>query len=291
LEKADAAELAMLAKDDEGGSTSEDNARNDGDLVGKRRKKRLRGSMAALEDDVLEGSMIFQPAVAQGKKDDDSDGEDEEEDGADGYGDEDEDGERDDREEAMNKSGGKKPARKVSRAAKKSSPRKKTAASANAAKSTKRRRQMYRLRNFQSFKMAQRHGDALAAHAQGNYRLAIHKLKAVSRDAPSAPQVYASLGMVYEDMLKESKARYLEKKANGDAAATDVLSPEEPDKEAHGGPESQTSNVSPFIPNQFLREQCDLAKKAYGSHHISAILCKKDFSLWVRAGNCAIGIA
>ena len=151
---------------------------------------------------------------------------------------------------------------------------------------------MYRLRNFNSFKMAQRHGDALAAHARGNFALAIQKLKEVARDAPSAPQVYASLGMVYEDMLKESKSRYLESKARGDAATTCTIpEPEEPTGETDTQAVTQSPSITPFIPNPLLQEQRDLAKKAYGSHHISAVLCKKDFSLWVRSGNCAIDIA
>lgn len=147
---------------------------------------------------------------------------------------------------------------------------------------------MYRLRNFQSFKMAQRHGDALAAHARGDHKTAIEKLKSVAKDAPSAPQVYSSLGMVYENMLKESKQRYFDRKASGDPAATTI----------EAGPVTNSSTsaegasgVTPFIPNQLLREQCDVAKKAYGSHHVSAILCKKDFTLWVRAGDSALEIA
>ena len=286
LEKADAVELAVLAEDDNGSDSDDDNSSVEEEAARKRkRKKKLRGSMAALEDDVLEGSMIFHPAATRDKKGDDSDGDVGDGDGAEDFDDDDEvDGA---------KGSVAKKTQKSSRAAKKAAPRKKkTAASANAGKQTKKRRQMYRLRNFQSFKMAQRHGDALAAHAQGNYELAIHKLKAVSKDAPSAPQVYASLGMVYEDMLKECKARYLESRASDDGAPTILLpEPEEQSEEVNAETGAQSPKIAPFIPIPLLQEQCDLAKKAYGSHHISAVLCKKDFSLWVRSGNCAMDIA
>jgi hypothetical protein len=34
-----------------------------------------------------------------------------------------------------------------------------------------------------------------------------------------------------------------------------------------------------------------LGEKAYGSYHVAAVLCKKDFTLWVRAGDVAWDIA
>lgn len=305
LEKADAAELALLADDHEAGSSSDDDdfSSDDDDAgAGRKRRKKLRGSMAALEADVLEGSIIFQPpATARGKKDVDVD---EGEDGDDDRAEEDDDDEDDgkgeeaaDEDEDMSDSGTRTKNKSTRVAVKKPAARRKKGADAKATsgKRSKKRRQMYRLRNFQSFKMAQRHGDALAAHAQGNYRLAILKLKAVAQDAPSAPQVYSSLGMVYEDMLKESKQTYLEMKSSGDEAATALEEPEERvdpgEQDASDETRDESSNASPFIPNPFLREQCDLAKKAYGSHHASAVLCKKDFTLWVRSANCGLGIA
>ncbi|KAL3924447.1 MAG: hypothetical protein SGILL_001044 [Bacillariaceae sp.] len=302
LEKADRAELALLVNEQEGGGNSDDydgSSDEDDPRAGWKRRKKLRGSMAAMEVDVLEGSMIFHTATARGKKSDaveEGDDDDDDDDDADGEG---EDTADEDEEMSDVDAGKKNKATRV--AAKKPAGRKNKSSDSKATsgKRLKKRRQMYRLRNFQSFKMAQRHGDALAAHAQGNYRLAIHKLKAVAKDAPSAPQVYASLGMVYEDMLKGSKQSYLEKKSSGDPDATALEEPEE--KEESGEQDvneetkeespDQSSKASPFIPNSFLREQCEIAKKAYGSHHASAVLCKKDFTLWVRSTNCGLGIA
>ncbi|KAI2511092.1 hypothetical protein MHU86_3404 [Fragilaria crotonensis] len=102
----------------------------------------------------------------------------------------------------------------------------------------------YRMRNFKSHRMAERHGEALGAHARGLPLLAIKKLQQVAVDAPTAPQVYTSLGMIYEDMLKQ----------------------EDPGN---------------------WKERLELAKKAYGSYHIAAVLCKKDYMVWVRAADTA----
>ncbi len=144
------------------------------------------------------------------------------------------------------------------------------------------RRRMYRLRNFQSQRLAQRHGDALAAHARGQPREAIQLLKEVAKDAPSAPQIYSSLGMVYEDMLKESRKRSIEEndKVLGEQSqAATVTIP------IFDQPSDVIANADESIPDPSLAEQLDLAKKAYGSYHIAAILCKKDFMLWLRAAD------
>ena len=111
-----------------------------------------------------------------------------------------------------------------------------------------RKRAHYRMRNFKSQRMAERHGEALGAHARGLPLVAITKLQQVAVDAPTAPQVYTSLGMIYEDMLKQ----------------------EDP------------SN---------WKERLELAKKAYGSYHIAAVLCKKDYMVWVRAADTAREVA
>lgn len=171
--------------------------------------------------------------------------------------------------------------------------------SATKTASLKQRRRMYRLRNFKSFKMAERHGDALAAHARGQPRLAIEKLKAVAKAAPSAPQVYSSLGMVYEDMLNESRKRSNDKAKDSrrDEAWEDrtqrEVSASERETDDLPIPASAT-NTAPgddAIPDPDLGEQLSLAKKAYGSYHIAAILCKKDFTLWVRAADSGSAIA
>jgi hypothetical protein len=321
LEKKDAAERALLReeeggeiidlgqeRDDEGIHRKKD-AQGTGDgggggvavTKGRTSKRRLRGSKAALDDDVLHDSMIFRPPTTDPQKkdsvnevcnDDEDDNhhhEDEEEDEEDlsVVGDEGEYDSEDgvDGVEMTGKQGAKTVSKKGTQ--KKPSPRKKKSASTAVSQSVKKRRRMYRLRNFQSFRRAQRHGDALSAHARGDYKMAIEKLKAVAKDAPSAPQVYSSLGMVYEDMLKESKEKYYNRKATGDPTATTMELGPMMNLTAVDG----SSVATPFVPNQLLREQCDLAKKAYGSHHVSAILCKKDFTLWVRAGDLALEIA
>ncbi|KAG7356020.1 hypothetical protein IV203_000706 [Nitzschia inconspicua] len=303
LERLDRTELAVMGEEDDDENEEEDSDRDDDHSVedgkGKwhrTRKKRLRGSKAALEDDVLQDSMVFQPPSATARKvkesrnqGDDDDDDDDEEEGED-LDDEEEFGsdDGDDGPAIAGKKIAKQLKKKDNAAKKKTSPPKKRNTTTTKSQAVKKRRRMYRLRNFESFKMAQRHGDALAAHARGDHKTAIEKLKAVAKDAPSAPQVYSSLGMVYEDMLKESKHRYYDRKASGDSAATAL---EEGIGTNPSTAEASSTADAPFIPNQFLREQCDLAKKAYGSHHVSAILCKKDFTLWVRAGESALEIA
>jgi hypothetical protein len=45
------------------------------------------------------------------------------------------------------------------------------------------------------------------------------------------------------------------------------------------------------VPDKLLAEQLDLARKAYGAYHVAAILCKKDYTLWVKAADSAAEIA
>lgn len=132
----------------------------------------------------------------------------------------------------------------------------------------KRTRVMYRLRSFKSYRMAQRHGAALGAHARGQPKTAVKKLGEVATDAPAAPQVYSSLGLVYENMLKEGAARTRRhnKQSDGD---------DRQDK----------------IQEDYVAQRLVLAKKAYGSYHVAAVLCKKDFTLWVRAADTAMEIS
>jgi hypothetical protein len=54
---------------------------------------------------------------------------------------------------------------------------------------TKLARTMYRLKNFSSQKLAEKHGDALGAHARGQHQQAVAKLSEVASAAPIAPQV------------------------------------------------------------------------------------------------------
>jgi len=333
LEAVDDRESAILGEGDE----IENDSNNNGDDVGKKRK-RLRGSKAAIRDDVIRGSLVFQTTTAlrrnkgdlcdnvpndnvninknESKNVDDA-GEsqnqeltemDEEggeiEIGADGEEEDEEYSDNEIHETVSNKTRSNNDAEK--RMAGKSLkpppgiPQKQRNVtkpnSRSSRPSGRKRRKMYRLRNFQSFKMAQKHGDALAAHARGQPRLAIEKLKAVALAAPSAPQVYSSLGMVYEDMLKESRKRQRHGEEKRRSGPGDILAIQN-EEETKDTLEASSNNEDPrrlkkdSIPDIALAEQCILATKAYGSHHVAAILCKKDFTLWVRAGDSAIDIA
>ena len=300
LEKGDAQDRVILGEEDE----LEYDADNlNGDDAGKKRK-RLRGSKTAMGDKVIQGSVVFQNIPNDNHANIGDDGEcvEKVEDGVDG---DDEDEEYSDTDEihetVINKTRSDNDAQERGEGESRKSLPNSSQKRGNYKKSTnkasglsgKKRRKMYRLRNFQSFKMAQKHGDALAAHARGQPKLAIEILKAVALAAPSAPQVYSSLGMVYEDMLRESRKQYQEMK--GKSGGTLATQNEEDKKDV--GEASSNNNVDPrtmkedSIPDRNLADQRILATKAYGSHHVAAILCKKDFTLWVRAGDSAIDIA
>lgn len=237
-------------------------------------QNRLRGSQAAYQDQVVQGSLMFpkpNQSQVQGSslishqqdpgpdEDDNFEPSDSE---IDEYGEDDGEEEEDPGEEEEElETTSKEPETEI----KSKAPKRKS-----------RRRPRYRLKNFQSVRMAHRHGDALKYHASGQPKLAIEALKKVARDAPSAPQVYSSLGMVYEDMLKESLKRSNMAQLN----ATNHEDSDHPDDT-----DEMCSDDS------VLKEQLDFAKKAYGSYHVAAILCKQDFSLWVKAADCAIDAA
>jgi hypothetical protein len=247
---------------------------------------RLRGPQAAYQDEVVQGSLIFpnsnkkqrQGLISslkprpqdQGKDEDDNfDPSDSEVEGDDyDENDEEEDADAEEEEEEQQQQQQPQETDKGTNASaemKSQTPKRKS-----------KRRRRYRLKNFQSVRMAQRHGDALQFHASGQPKLAIVALKKVARDAPSAPQVYSSLGMVYEDMLRESLKR--SKLAEAQA------------KESQGTDNAAETDETMFE-DFVLKEQLDFAKKAYGSYHVAAILCKQDFSLWVKAADCAIDAA
>jgi hypothetical protein len=263
---------------------------------------RLRGPQAAYQDEVVQGSLIFPkfkqnqrqgsislkpPPQDQGKdeddnfdqsdsevEDDDYDENDEEEDAdaeeeedADAEGEEEADAEEEEEDQEQEKEQEQETDKGTNASAEMKSPTPKRKA---------KRRRRYRLKNFQSVRMAQRHGDALQYHARGQPKLAIAALKKVARDAPSAPQVYSSLGMVYEDMLRES----LKRSNLAEAQANESQ-----------GTDNAAETVEALFDDSILKEQLDFAKKAYGSYHVAAILCKQDFSLWVKAADCAIDAA
>eukprot|EP00804_Cyclotella_cryptica_P030618 CCRYP_015660-RB/>CCRYP_015660-RB protein AED:0.34 eAED:0.34 QI:350/1/1/1/0.8/0.66/6/1929/1583 len=123
--------------------------------------------------------------------------------------------------------------------------------------SGKKKRVMFRLRDFSSHRLSLRHGEALAAHIRGDSESAIQKLRDVAKAAPGAPQVYSSLGMVYESMLDE-----LDKGMNSDKKGKNELSHQ--------------------------KRRIELAQKTYASLHVAAVLCKKDFVLWERSGDAAM---
>ena len=234
LEKVDRTEGAMLQEED----------------------TRMRGSKNALEDDVIQGSQVF---ADEAKMDDDEDEEEDLEDQVDEeVMDEDED-EMDDEEGEEGDEIAEDATAKESRAAA-ASTAKASSSSAKKPPVQRTKRMVYRMRNFKSARMAERHGDALGAHARGHSLAAVRKLEQVANDAPTAPQVYSSLGMVYESLLSDSRT----KSTNGDEEEVTIKS---------------------------IEKQLELAKKAYGSYHVAALLCKKDFSLWVRAGDTAKEIA
>ena len=126
------------------------------------------------------------------------------------------------------------------------------------------KRKVFRLRDFTSDRLAQRHGEALGAHAQGKQRKAVKKLIEVAEQAPAAPQIYSSLGMVYESLLEDANLQF-KKKMND-------MNPCERD------------------PMADISARLELGKKTYGSYHVAALLCKKDYTLWVRAADAACDI-
>ena len=308
LEQEDAQQAYHHLEDDYDDESDDDDDNGDD---GRKKTARLRGSRVSLEDAVIEGSLPL-AAAASSRSRPSQPVEDEEgvsEDEADDSGDDEEDdagsGEEEEEDQEMEEEVGTQNATEVESSPSKEAaavpatkktrgPYKKRTATAKKQKNTKKpgsnskkgRRRLYKLKNFKSFRMAQRHGDALGAHARGLPQLAIAELKKVARDAPSAPQVYSSLGMVYRDMFVTARDTINAKKHAEEPTA------EVPEKDAADdleGADASTSN-NHFVPVVY-REALDLAKRAYGSYHIAAILCKKDYDLWIRAADTACDIA
>jgi hypothetical protein len=294
LEKLDDDELAILGDEDE----PENNVRGETDDRNFR-LKRLRGSKVAVEDSVIQGSLIFSTVSSVNLRKENShvlstkdplsdktrkEGrkkaiEDNEVEINEGEEDEDTDTEL---------CGDDKPSKQSNHASKQ---RKASKASKSNGPSAKKRRKMYRLRNFQSLKMAEKHGSAIAAHARGQPRLAIEQLKEVALAAPSAPQVYSSLGMVYEDLLRESRKKF-EKDTESSEDTLRVHNKREILEVEQASNSTESGGLKDaLIPRRSLADQRILATKAYGSYHVAAILCKKDFTLWVRAADSALDIA
>jgi len=258
--------------------------------------KRIRGSRAALEDDVIQGSLIFGANQAAEGEDDEDKGNDsdyvemdaegemgnygednisDEEGRYELYADElnidiEDDGAESDDEDASPK----KSSDPSSSSALANAVQSRVKASSNKYSGLKIAKTMYRLKNFKSHKMAQRHGEALGAHARGLNVSAVDKLRDVAIAAPVAPQVYSSLGLVYESMLREETAK---SKRNMNTGKSSGKHTESEDFEAcqldgEHAPGENADNV---------KERIKLAKKAFGSYHVAALLCKMDYSLWV----------
>jgi len=131
-------------------------------------------------------------------------------------------------------------------------------------KMSKSRRKMHRLKDFTSQRLAEKHGEAIGAHIQGMSNTAVQKLREVAKAAPGAPQIYRSLGMVFESMVSD-------------------LHEEEGNKSL-----GEKTSASPL---EVLQRRMELAQKAYASYHIASLLTKRDFVLWERSGDAAIRVA
>lgn len=211
---------------------------------------RLRGSQAAHEDAVIQGSLIY------GRESDRNEEEasDYESDSADHVEDE------EPAENLQTSVHSTENAAKPRRTPKMSSRR------------SAKRRSLPRLRNFKSLRMTELLGEAMGAHARGDSKSAIDKLKLVAKDAPSAPQVYSSLGLVYEHTLQTS------------------LESDESLPELAINAQSIEDDLGMF-PEKVHFGRAELAKKAYGSYHVAALLYRQDYSLWVRAADMAVAKA
>jgi hypothetical protein len=245
--------------------------------------KRIRGSKAALEDEVIRGSLIFGISSKprhegdEDDKDDDSDYvlsecDDEEDADENGrynlYADElnidieDDDIDDDDSENrnilSQNEMNSSEPSQNAKTL------RIKTTVDKFSGKRIA--KTMYKLKNFKSYKLAQRHGEALGAHARGLNILAVDKLKDVAAAAPVAPQIYSSLGLVYESMLREETEKSKRQGFNKNTVSAKSRIRE-------------LDSVNDNLEN--ICERIKLAKKTFGSYHVAALLCKMDVSLWV----------
>ena len=162
---------------------------------------------------------------------------------------------------------------------------------------------LQRLKNFKSTRMAEKHGAALGAHIQGKSDMAIRKLKQIAARVPLAPQIYSSLGMVYEDLLLESQQKGISVSLHDSANTKEKLSADTSnhslnqtlvDKDLYVGQDDDDDDpdtLQAMIHDKSVRDQLSLAKKAYGSYHVAAILYKRDYSLWLRAADSAYEIA
>ncbi len=151
-------------------------------------------------------------------------------------------------------------------------------------------RTMYRLRNFKSHRMAEKHGDALGRHARGMNQSAVKKLKEVASAAPIAPQVYSSLGLVYESMLAD-EIKKCEHPTSNESAEDQMDQNHQQREEMKDGEVNVSEEDASLKEAKSINACIELAEKTFGSYHVAALLCKLDYTLWLRAGDAAMKLA
>ena len=318
----------LLEKEERNTEINSNNDDSNMGLVESNAHRKIRGPKAAAEDHVVEASLVFgvKPAL---KPDDISDESTDEADGDDEI-ENDDDGDCRDTEEPIDEvedgEGGSdndsnedeedivlEPTEEVDdvdqaelfdlESSKSIQKKKRNSASMKFSNSKRKKTsRLQRLKNFKSTRMAEKHGAALGAHVQGKSDVAIRKLKQIAASVPLAPQIYSSLGMVYEDLLQESQQKGVVENINEKDDDSNVqetmtmgaLKHSLVDHDLFMRRSHITDNadtLQTMIHDKSLRDQLNLAKKAYGSYHVAAILYKRDFSLWLRAADSAYEIA
>ena len=293
LRDADMVEMAIEVDDGdddvEGGVLEDDAGGASGADTTSVRRKRLRGSKVAFQDVVLKSMPLANNVTRSNDErnemlkevaelgivldpDDDFDfeeGENDDDDQEDDItGGDDEDGEMQSSSD-YNESGDEQDATEIAPSSQSNNRRKNVSVSKNGLikrKTTK--RVMPRLREFASQRLAEKHGEAIAAHVRGMSETAVQKLREVAKAAPGAPQVYSSLGMVYESMLTETEG------AEGSSSTQ--------------GGEGEVEGKSRLA---LLQCRMELAHKTYASYHVASLLTKRDFVLWERSGDAAMKVA
>ena len=149
-------------------------------------------------------------------------------------------------------------------------------------------RLVYRLQNFKSHRLAKRHGDALGAYATGKNATAVRRLGEVAGAVPVAPQLYSSLGLVYESMLRNGE----DESRDGDGGkGREEVDGQNDDNVNNNDKKNNCDSNDDINDNKRILSRLSLAKKVFGSYHVAALLCKKDHSLWVRSGDAALLVA
>ena len=150
------------------------------------------------------------------------------------------------------------------------------------------KRVLHRLKDFTSQRLAEKHGEAIGAHIMGMSETAVQKLRDVAKSAPGAPQVYSSLGMVFESMLKDVEG---EDHQDGEGGNNDNSVAAADSNDEQGGDEENTNTNVAQKQLKRLQKRLELAQKAYGSYHVASLLCKRDHVLWERSGDAAIRVS